>query len=123
MKMMTITLLITLGAFTACGQKSETEATAPASGAANQTETMADMAPPLQIGKLVKGKGTVTAIDAKAGTVTLDHEAIPEAGWPAMTMSFSAPAEVIAKATPGQKVAFDLRVEDKGGTITGIEKQ
>ena len=123
MKTMTITLLVTLGALAACGQKFETAATAPASGAANQTGAMASMAPAPQVGKMVKGKGTVTAIDAKAGTVTLDHEAIPEAGWPAMTMSFSAPTEVVAKVVPGEKVAFDLRIGDMGGTITGIEKQ
>ena len=72
---------------------------------------------------MVRGKGTVTEIDVKAETVTLDHEAIPEAGWPAMTMSFSAPAKVVAKAVPGEKVAFDLRIGNIGGTLTGIEKQ
>ena len=121
MRTMTVTLLLTLGTLAACGQKSETTAPVTATGAASPTGEMTRMAPTSQVGKMVKGSGTVTAVDAKAGTVTLDHEAIPDAGWPAMTMSFSAPAGVIAKAKPGEKVAFDLRIEDKGATITSLE--
>ena len=120
MKMKTVTLLVALGSLVACGQKSETTVPIAASDAATQADPAAPASP---ASKMVKGAGVVTAVDAKAGTITLDHEAIPEAGWPAMTMSFSAPAEVIVKAKPGEKVAFDLRIEDTGGTVTGIEKQ
>jgi len=38
--------------------------------------------------KTAKGVGVVKAIAKTAGTITLDHEAIPEASWPAMTMGF-----------------------------------
>lgn len=58
-----------------------------------------------------------------AGTVTLDHEAIEAAGWPAMTMAFKAPASLIAKAKPGEKVIFDLRIEDMGGEITDMKPE
>ena len=36
------------------------------------------------------GSGVVTAIDAKAGTVTLHHGPIAKLSWPAMTMAFKA---------------------------------
>ena len=123
MKIMTVTLLVTLGALAACGQKSESSGSAAASSAASPASDMSGIAPTSQVGKTVQGAGIVTAVDAKAGTVTLDHEAIPDAGWPAMTMAFSAPADVIAKAKPGEKVAFDLRIEDKGGTILDLKSQ
>ena len=37
-----------------------------------------------------KGTGTVSAVDVAAGKVTLDHDAMPDLGWPAMTMGFKA---------------------------------
>jgi hypothetical protein len=40
-----------------------------------------------------------------------------------MTMAFKAPAAVIAAAKPGEKIAFDMRIEDRGGTIVAIERQ
>jgi len=44
------------------------------------------MQPPAD--KTAKGVGVMKAIDKTAGTITLDHEAIPEAGWPATTIGF-----------------------------------
>ena len=35
-------------------------------------------------------KGTVKSVDAKGGTVTLDHEPVKSMKWPAMTMAFKA---------------------------------
>ncbi len=70
-----------------------------------------------------KGSGTVTAVDAAAGTVTLDHEPMPEIGWPAMTMSFTADPALLAGLARGDKVAFDLTVEHGAGTITALSKQ
>ena len=34
-------------------------------------------------------QGTVTAIDAEAGTITVDHGPVPAIEWPAMTMPFA----------------------------------
>ena len=44
---------------------------------------------------MAKGKGTVTAIDKSAGSITLDHGPIPEADWPSMTMAFKAKPELL----------------------------
>lgn len=70
-----------------------------------------------------KATGTVTAIDAAAGTITLDHGAIPAVGWPAMTMGFSAKPDLLAGITVGDKVDFDVTVNGNGGQVTAITKK
>jgi Cu(I)/Ag(I) efflux system periplasmic protein CusF len=67
-----------------------------------------------------KGTGTVTAVDAAAGTVTIDPAPIPEIGWPAMTMAFRADPALLAGVAVGNMVAFDLTLEDNAGTITAL---
>jgi Cu(I)/Ag(I) efflux system protein CusF len=94
-----------------CGQKAETP-TADASRAAVPVA-----------GKSGKATGTVTAIDAAAGTITLDHGAIPAVGWPPMTMAFSAKPETLTGIAVGNKVDFDVTVTGSGGQITAIQKQ
>jgi len=79
-----------------------------------------DMAP---ADKMAKGVGVVTAIDKTAGTITLDHEAIPEAGWPAMTMGFKAAPALLDGVAIGDKVAFDLKLHDGSGEVTAISKR
>jgi Cu/Ag efflux protein CusF len=65
----------------------------------------------------------VTAIDKAAGTITLDHDAIPEAGWPAMTMGFKAAPALLEGVAVGDKVTFDLKLHDGSGEVTAIAKQ
>lgn len=48
---------------------------------------MAESAAPAVAGP-ISGVGTVTAVDAAAGTVSLDHEPIAAISWPAMSMQF-----------------------------------
>ena len=72
----------------------------------------------------VKGIGTITAVDAAAGTVTLDHEAINAIPWPAMTMKFTAEDPSILKGiTIGDHVAFELKSAKDNGIVTTIKKQ
>ena len=73
--------------------------------------------------KMGKGTGTVTAIDAVAGKITLDHEAIPAVGWPAMKMGFTAKPEILKGVANGDKVDFDLTVTGSAGEVTAIKKQ
>ena len=63
----------------------ETNKAEPATAMSGNMANMA-MEPSAATAIKVKGHGTVTAIDKSAGTITLDHGAIPEAKWPAMTM-------------------------------------
>ena len=69
------------------------------------------------------GTGTITAVDASAGTVTIDHGAIPGVGWPAMAMTFTAPAAVLANARVGDRVAFDVSVHDGVNEVTALRAQ
>lgn len=116
-------------ALAACGQKTETQAeasTAPAEPAAAPaaTDSMAgiNMAS-AEAAKTAKGTGTVTAVDAASGTITIDHGPIPDANWPAMTMAFKAAPALTQGLKAGDKVAFDLKLENGGGEVTAIQKQ
>lgn len=65
----------------------------------------------------VEGVGVVKKVDAKAGTVTIDHDPIKALNWPAMTMPFKvADKALLAKMKPGAKVRFQL----EGQTITDV---
>ncbi|SCC66867.1 cation efflux system protein CusF [Kosakonia oryziphila] len=39
--------------------------------------------------QIIKGTGVVKDIDLNSKKITISHEAIPEIGWPAMTMRFT----------------------------------
>lgn len=68
-------------------------------------------------------QGTVTAIDAEAGTITLDHGPVPAMEWPAMTMAFDATPEVRDEVAVGDTVTFEFEASDAGNQITSISKQ
>jgi Cu/Ag efflux protein CusF len=123
----TLAALAAASALAACGQKAETDtAQTPAAPAADATSgpAMSGMATAdVQGAKIAKGTGTVTSVDAAAGTITIDHAPIPEANWPAMTMGFKATPAQVSSVKPGDKVAFDLRLQGGAGEITAISKQ
>ena len=70
-----------------------------------------------------KGTGTVTAVDAAAGTVTIAHGPMPEVGWSAMTMTFGANPALLSGVAEGDRVAFDLTVTGGRGEITALARQ
>jgi Cu(I)/Ag(I) efflux system protein CusF len=70
--------------------------------------------------KTGQGTGVVKAIDAKAGTITLQHGPIPAVGWPAMTMAFKATPSVIQKAKVGQTIDFDAKVQGTSAEVTAV---
>ena len=103
-----------------CDKKPETpKVEAPKAPA--PADAMSNMAMP-EGSKLGKGTGTVTAIDAAAGKITLDHEAIPAVDWPAMKMGFSAKPDVLKGIAVGDKVDFDLTATGSAGEVTAISK-
>jgi len=64
-------------------------------------------------------RGTINSVDAAAGTVSISHEAVASAGWPAMTMGFKlADPAVAAGLSTGQAVEFHFTAEDT--TVTQI---
>ena len=67
----------------------------------------------------VQGTGVVKGVNAKGGTLTLDHGPIAALKWPAMTMTFKASADVLKSAKTGQKVKFTLK--PKGNEIVALQ--
>ena len=63
----------------------------PAAQDAAKTDDM-NMAEPASTAPTgpITGAGTVTAVDAAAGTISLDHGPIEAISWPAMSMQFTA---------------------------------
>lgn len=136
--MKTMITLATLGsalALTACGDASQdtNEAQANMNGMPANGEMMGDgemmsnmqdeMAGTMDGHKMTSSTGTVTAIDAKAGKVTLDHAAIAAANWPAMTMEFDAKPEVLQDIKVGDTVSFDVTIKNGANEVTAIAKR
>jgi Cu/Ag efflux protein CusF len=117
-------LLATLLALAGCGD-TQTEPDASATPTANATAAMGEMAGMQAATDTIKAKstGTITALDKRAGKVTLDHEAIPEAKWPAMTMGFDADPALLGELSVGDRVAFDVEIAGSSGKVTAITKQ
>ena len=66
--------------------------------------------------------GTVKKVDAKAGTVTLDHEPVKSLNWPAMTMGFKvADKSLLDKLTEGKKVEVEFKQMGKDYVITSVK--
>jgi Cu(I)/Ag(I) efflux system protein CusF len=81
------------------------------------------MAPTASASAVRTGKGTgfIKAIDARAGTVTLQHGPIAGLGWPAMTMTFkAAPASLLGGLKVGEKIGFDARQQGAAAEITAV---
>ena len=69
-----------------------------------------------------KAEGRIDAVDAKAGTVSINHGAVPTLKWPAMTMEFKlANSSLLSGLQPGQPIAFEF-VERQPGeyVVTSI---
>lgn len=99
----------------ACDKKTE------APKAEVSAEAMGDMAMSTDT-KVGKGSGTVTAIDAAAGKLTLDHGPVVELEWPAMKMGFSAKPEELESIAIGDTVSFEVEWDGKTGKITSLTK-
>ncbi|MFT4936377.1 MAG: Cu(I)/Ag(I) efflux system protein CusF [Pseudoalteromonas distincta] len=56
-----------------------------------------------------QGAGVVKKLDAKAGSVTLQHGPIAALGWPAMTMPFKADPALLQGLKVGQQVSFTVK--------------
>lgn len=115
-------------ALAACSPKAAepaVEATTPAAEPA--AAPMADMpmapAAPAQAGPIM-GMGKITSIDAKAGTVTIDHQAIPAVGWDAMSMGFTTTDPAMLNGLKvGDAVTFELKSTSEPSVVTKVQKQ
>ena len=61
------------------------------------------------------GTGTVNSVDPAQHKVNLSHQAIPDIGWPAMTMDFPvAPSVDLRGLKPGTRVNFTIERGEGG---------
>ncbi|MFW0765092.1 cation efflux system protein CusF [Trabulsiella odontotermitis] len=74
--------------------------------------------------QLVQGTGVVKAIDYDTKKVTIDHEAIPAIGWPAMTMrfTFTDADSSIRNLKPGSHVNFSFVQQGNISLLKSIEE-
>lgn len=82
-----------------------------ASGVAKPTEATT---------KTASATGTVEAVDAAAGKITIAHGPIEALHWPAMTMAFKATPAQVASVQTVQKVDFEFASHGMDATITQI---
>lgn len=69
-----------------------------------------------------KGVGVVKKVDAKAGTVTIDHEPIKSMSWPKMAMTFRVKDKaMLEKVGEGKKVEFEFEARGKEHVITSLK--
>lgn len=67
--------------------------------------------------------GVVKKIDLTAGTVNLNHEAVPSLKWPAMNMSFKVQSpDLLKDVAVGQKVKITFIKTGSGYVITQLDK-
>jgi len=87
---------------------------------------MKDMSPSAMAKDAKSGKhtakGTVKSVDPKAGTVTLDHEAVKSMNWPAMTMTFKVQDKALMdKLAQGKKVEVEFEQRGKDYVVTSAK--
>ncbi len=117
----TWTALISLAALAACSPAAEAPATQPAAAPPATADTPMPATPDAQI---IAGRGKVTAIDAAAGAITIDHEGIPEVKWEASSQAFTASNPMILENLKvGDAVAFELKSAAEPTIITQIATQ
>lgn len=73
--------------------------------------------------KTGSAEGTVTAIDAAGGTITVEHGAVPSVSWPAMTMPFGADEAQRGKVAVGDNVVFTFSTSNEGNVLNSISKK
>jgi Cu(I)/Ag(I) efflux system protein CusF len=67
-------------------------------------------------------KGRVKSVDAKAGTVTLDHEPVKSMNWPAMSMTFKVQDKALMdKLAQGKEVSVEFEQRGKDYVITSAK--
>ena len=119
--------VISFSALAACSPSAPAPAAeAPAAEPASAPSAMADMPMPAATATAgpITSSGKITAIDAAAGTVTLDHQAIPEVKWEAMSMAFTTTDPAMLKdLNVGDAVSFDLKSAAEPTKISRIAKQ
>lgn len=93
----------------------------PTSAGAAHGEHGPNHAAPAAAAAPAQGTGTIKAINARAGTITIQHAPIPALKWPAMVMPFKAAPEVLQGFKTGQKVVFTVRATQGTAEILSMK--
>ncbi|SFP49885.1 Cu(I)/Ag(I) efflux system protein CusF [Geopseudomonas sagittaria] len=80
------------------------------------------MEQPASVAPTAKASGTIKAIDAGKGTVTLAHGPVPSLQWPPMTMGFAATPEQLKGLKVGDQVNFEFQSQGMTARIVSIRK-
>lgn len=72
------------------------------------------------VGTTATATGTVKAIDATTGKITISHGPVAALQWPAMTMAFKATPAQMAAVHAGQKVDFAFVSKGMDATLARI---
>ena len=84
---------------------------------------MTEPAAPAATGPITS-TGTVTQVDAAAGTITINHGPIAAISWPAMAMQFTAENPAILQGIAvGDSVSFELKSATETSVVTSVQKQ
>jgi Cu(I)/Ag(I) efflux system protein CusF len=89
--------------------------------AGHDMSTMPGMAKATPAGP--QGSGVVKKIDAKAGSVTLQHGPIAALNWPAMTMAFKADPALLTTVKVGQSVSFTVKTDGPMPEVVAIQSK
>jgi Cu(I)/Ag(I) efflux system periplasmic protein CusF len=101
----------------ACSPPAQQEAAKGEPGMNMETTTPAPAGP-------ITGVGTVTAVDAAAGTISLDHGPIAAISWPAMSMQFTADnPNILQGIAVGDQVSFEIKSATETSVVTAVQKQ
>lgn len=77
----------------------------------------------MQAAPTASAEGTIKAMDASRGTVTLAHGAVPSLQWPPMTMAFKSTQEQMKGLKVGDEVVFDFRTDGGAASIVNIRRK
>ena len=97
---------------TACGEKQN---------APENREAAAGSPQPAVAAEAYSGSGTVQSITGDQ--VAIAHGPIAGIGWPAMTMTFTAPPGMAEGVQPGSKVDFSFRKDGIAYVLTSIKRR
>lgn len=80
------------------------------------------MEQPASAAPTAQASGTIKAIDAGKGIVTLAHGPVPSLKWPPMTMGFAATPEQLKGLKVGDQVNFEFQSQGMTARIVSIQK-
>ena len=96
-----------------CGEKQ---------GTAPEKREPASAAPaPSPPGQVYSGSGTVQSLTGDK--VAIAHGPIAGIGWPAMTMTFTAPAGMASGVKAGDQVGFSFRQDGSAYVLTSLKRR